>query len=122
MVDGEYKTLLFENDDDVWKIVDKLIEETKMVNIDMGKSFDISSSVFKQLPFFACKNIFISKESQEDISKHIYCTDYGVPPFPRTYGQQPSKWVRKSFIIKNAIAKRDNLLQKQHLDKGKNDK
>ena len=45
MVDGEYKTLLFENDDDVWKIVDKLIEETKMVNIDMGKSFDISSSV-----------------------------------------------------------------------------
>ena len=52
-IDGKYKTLTFKEDRDVWNIVEKIIEETKEVNKNMGKSFDIANSLLKQLPLFA---------------------------------------------------------------------
>ena len=37
--------------EDVWEIIDLLIEETKEAN-EKGKEFDIAKSVNAQLPFF----------------------------------------------------------------------
>ena len=121
MIDGKYKSLLFKNDDDVWDIISKLIEETKGVNKSMGKSFDIGNSILHQIHFFACKNIFLSSEVQQDVAKHLYCSEYGVPAYKGTYGEQPAKWVHKSFIIRSALTKRENMLQQKHMDKVKNE-
>ena len=85
----------------------------------MGKSFDISTSVLRQISFFACKNIFMSTEAQKDISKHLYCSEYGVPAHKGTYGEQPAKWVCKSFAIKSALTKRENMLRQKHEDNAK---
>ena len=109
--------MLFSNDDDVFFIVDKLIEETRETNRTMGKSFDIAKSILSQIGFFACSNIFVKKEYQEDIAKHLYCKEYSVPPFPGSYREQPMRWIIKSHIIKNALIKRDNMAQKKAMDK-----
>ena len=111
LIDGNYKTLTFREDKDVWDIVEKIIEETKEVNKGMGKSFDIANSVLKQLPFFACKNILFKKEHQQDISKYVYCNDFSISAYPGSYGDQPYKWVNKAMYIKNALQKRDNNLR-----------
>ena len=110
-IDGEYKTLTFKEDSDVWNIVDKLIEDTKEVNMKMGKSFDIANSVLKQLPFFSCMNIILKQEYQKDISKYMYCKDFSVPAYPGVYGEQPHRWVTKAHVIKNALQKRENSLR-----------
>jgi hypothetical protein len=44
-------------------------------------------------------------QSQKDISRYIYCRDNNVPPYPGNYGDQPQKWIEKSFVIKNIIQK-----------------
>ena len=33
----------------------------------------------------------------------MYCKEFNIPSYPGTYGDQPRKWVDKSFIIKNAF-------------------
>ena len=91
------------------------------MNRGEGKSFDIATSIVAQVPFFACKNIFLQKKYQEDISKYIYCSDFGISPYPGSYGEQPKKWVSKSFIIKSAIQKRDNQIQRKAMDNAKNE-
>ena len=94
-----------------------LIAETKETNKKMGKSFDIANSVLKQLPFFSCVNIAVNKESQGDIAKYSYCSEFSIPPHIGGYGKQPGRWITKSFIIKRALAKRENSLrQKQQED------
>ena len=67
MIDGEYRLSLFKNDDDVWKIVNELIKETKEVNESTGSSFDVGSSIIKQIPFFACKNMLFCLECSSTI-------------------------------------------------------
>ena len=110
-IDGEYRILTFKKDSEVWDIVEKIIEETKEVNENMGKSFDIANSVLKQLPFFACKNIIFKHEHQEDISKYLYCKDFSIPAYSGSYGDQPYRWVKKAMLIKNALQKRENNLR-----------
>ncbi|QDP49161.1 MAG: hypothetical protein Unbinned2990contig1002_8 [Prokaryotic dsDNA virus sp.] len=119
-VNGKRISLSFNSDEDVWKIIHKLIEEAKEMN-KLGKSFDIGASLLKQIPFFACKNVLLSKEYQSDISKYLYCKNFGIKPYEGSYKEQPSRWVSKTFIIKNALIKRDNMLQKQHMNKVKDD-
>lgn len=92
----------FTSDQDVWEVVDLLIEETKQANLE-GKSFHIAESVMAQLPFFACSNIMLDKEAQKDISRFIYCKDYGISPYPGGYGEQPKKWIEKSFLLKSLL-------------------
>ena len=110
-IDGEYRTLTFNKDEDVWDVAKKIIEETKEVNKNMGKSFDIGNSLLKQLPFFACKNIIFKKEYQQDIAKYVYCDNLSTPAYPGSYGDQPYRWVTKAIIIMNALQKRDNNLR-----------
>ena len=88
-------------------MIDLLIEETKHANLQ-GKDFDIARSVYAQLPFFACNNIIYSKECQQDIQRYIYCKEFGVSPYEGNFQKHPSKWVEKCFIIKNALAKKEN--------------
>ena len=101
----------FKNDEDVWEIIDLLIEEAKEFN-EKGKEFDIAKSVNAQLPFFCCKNIVHDKSIQKDIERYIYSEQFSISPYPGTYGEQPAKWVDRAFIIKNALAKK----QKDQID------
>ena len=90
-----------------------LIAETKETNEAMGKSFDIAGSVSRQLPFFSCMNIILDKQSQKDISRYLYCKEFGVVPFLGDYGQQPQRWINKVNIIKTAMSKREDRMQKK---------
>ena len=117
MIDGVRPVKTFRNDNDVKEVIDLIVEETREVNKNMGKSFDIANSVLKQLPFFSCINVAIDKDSQADIAKYSYCSEFSIPPHIGGYGKQPGRWITKSFIIKRALAKRENSLrQKQQED------
>ena len=105
-INGKYEVRTFKCDEDVWKVIDLLIEEIKEYN-EKGKEFDIASSVNAQLPFFCCKNVIQSKEYQKDIERYIYCEQFDVMPYSGSYGEQPAKWVDRAFIIKNVLAKKE---------------
>ena len=84
---------------------------------EKGKEFDIAKSINAQLPFFCCKNIVHDKSIQKDIERYIYSEQFGIPPYPGSYGEQPAKWVDRAFIIKNALAKK----QKDQIDATRKD-
>ena len=113
MENGKYIKKEFRSDEDVWSVIDSIIVETKTVNEEQGKSFDIARSVSAQLPFFACKNILLNQETQNDISRYIYCEKFNVPAYSGAYGDQPNRWIQKSIIIGNVINKK----QKEKLEK-----
>ena len=114
-VDGGYPTWEFTCNDDVWKVVDMLIEEVKNANISRGKEFDVLSSVNAQLPLFTCRNILIDSSIQKDIQRYLYCEKFGTSPYKGDYGEQPCLWVDKVSIIRSALAK----LEKNNIDKAK---
>ena len=43
---------------------------------------------------------------QKNIERYVYCEQFGISPYPGSYGQQPAKWVDRAFIIKNTLAKK----------------
>ena len=108
MTDGSYETRTFKNSDDVWEVVDLIIEETREMNTTHNKSFDVSASVQSQLPFFSCQNFIFDKEIQQDIERYIYCENFKTPAYSGCYGEQPNRWVQKSFLIKKALNKLQN--------------
>ena len=79
----------------------------------MGKSFDIAGSVSQQLPFFSCMNFIINKQAQKDISQYLYCKEFNIQPFPGEYGMQPQRWINKVNIIKVAMSKREERMQRK---------
>ena len=97
----------FVSDDDVWQIIDLIIKETEESN-EKGNSFHIAESVMAQLPFFACKNIMLDKEAQKDIARYIYSKDFGISPYKGSYGEQPARWVEKTFLLKNLMQRQEN--------------
>lgn len=115
-VNGVYEKRNFKCDEDVWNVIDLLIEEVKENNAK-GNDFDTAKSIIAQLPFFCCKNIVRSKEDQKDIERYVYSENFGVSPYAGSYSEQPAKWVDRAFIIKSAIAK----LQKDQVDAQRND-
>lgn len=88
-------------------VVDLIIAETKEVNEQGGKEFDIAQSVVSQMPFFACMNVFMDNKIQKDIQRYIYCEKFGIPPYKGSYGEQPFRWVTRAFAIKAALAKKE---------------
>ena len=108
MVDGNYETRIFKNSEDVWEVIDLIIEETREMNEKQNKSFDISASVQSQLPFFACQNILFDKEIQNDIERYIYCDNFKTPAYSGSYDEQPARWVQKSFLIKKNLNRIQN--------------
>ena len=105
MIDGEYKSKTFTCDKDVWDVIHLIIEETKEMNLKKDNNFSIASSIKSQLPFFACNNIIHDKQCQKDIQRYVYSENFGIQPYPGSYGDQPCRWVQKSFIIKKALNK-----------------
>ena len=109
LIDGVRETRVFTCEDDVWDVIDLLIEEV-YENNEKGKEFDLAKSINAQLPFFTCKNIILDKGIQKDIQRYLYCNECNVPPYKGDYGEQPALWVDKYFLIKKALAKRENTM------------
>ena len=116
MVDGVRQKRTFNNKDDVWEVVDMVVQETKDTNNKTGKSFDIAHSLVAQIPFFAWNNIFFDRQINQDIEKYLYCEKFNVPPFKGSFEEQPAMWVKRTFAIKTAIAKKE----KKDIDGRKN--
>ena len=105
LIDGKYQTRTFTSNNDVNDVIELLINEVKQSNKE-GNNFNIAESIVKQLPFFACLNTLLDKQSQKDISRYVYSEQFGISPHKGSYGEQPSKWVEKTFLIKNIIEKK----------------
>lgn len=105
LIDGKYQTRMFTSNDDVEEIMELLVDEVKENNAK-GSSFNIAESVVKQLPFFACPNVLLNSQAQKDISRYVYSQQFGISPYKGTYGEQPQKWVEKSFLIKSIIERK----------------
>ena len=105
LIDGKYETRMFTSNEDVEVIMELLVDEVKENNAK-GSSFNIAESVVKQLPFFACPNVLLNSQAQKDISRYVYSQQFGISPYKGTYGEQPQKWVEKSFLIKSIIERK----------------
>ena len=105
LIDGKYETRMFTSNKDVKAIMELLVDEVKENNAK-GSSFNIAESVVKQLPFFACPNVLLNSQAQKDISRYVYSQQFGISPYKGTYGEQPQKWVEKSFLIKSIIERK----------------
>ena len=105
LIDGKYQTRMFTSNEDVEVIMELLVDEVKENNAK-GSSFNIAESVVKQLPFFACPNVLLNSQAQKDISRYVYSQQFGISPYKGTYGEQPQKWVEKSFLIKSIIERK----------------
>ena len=105
IIDGKYQTRTFTSKSDVEAVIELLIDEVNQTNQE-GNNFNIAQSVVKQLPFFACTNTLLDKQSQKDISRYIYSEQFGISPYKGSYGEQPAKWVEKSFLIKSIIERK----------------
>jgi hypothetical protein len=105
LIDGKYETRMFTSNKDVEAIMELLVDEVKENNAK-GSSFNIAESVVKQLPFFACPNVLLNSQAQKDISRYVYSQQFGINPYKGTYGEQPQKWVEKSFLIKSIIERK----------------
>ena len=103
---------MFGSHEDVWGVIDLIIEETQEYNKE-GRSFDIAESVSSQLPFFACKNIVLNKDAQKDISRFLYSKEFGISPYKGSYGEQPKKWIDKSFMLKRMMSRAQEKAQKK---------
>lgn len=105
LIDGKYETRMFTSNKDIEAIMELLVDEVKENNAK-GSSFNIAESVVKQLPFFACPNVLLNSQAQKDISRYVYSQQFGISPYKGTYGEQPQKWVEKSFLIKSIIERK----------------
>ena len=103
---------MFGSDDDVWNVIDLIIEETRSYNKE-GRSFNIAESVSSQLPLFACRNIMLDEKAQKDISRFMYSKEFGISPYKGSYGEQPKKWIEKSFLLKGLINSAEQKAQKK---------
>tara|TARA_R100000231_G_C5329333_1_gene165872 strand:+ start:190 stop:555 length:366 start_codon:yes stop_codon:yes gene_type:complete len=106
-INGTRPNVRFTCDEDVWHIIDLIIEETIALNSETKKEFDVVQSVKTQLPFFACSKAIYCPESQTDIERYFYCKEFGIQPYPGTYEDQPVEWIKKVFIIKSALNKKE---------------
>ena len=102
LIEGKYKTRTFTSSDEVWDVIRLLIDETKQ-HIKEGSNLHIAKSVMAQLPFFACTNIMLDENAQKDISRFMYARQFKISPHKGSYGEQPKKWVEKSFMLTHII-------------------
>ena len=107
IIDGERPTWEFNNNEDIWKVIDLIIEEVDEHNLK-GREFDAVSTIQAQLPFFTCRNKLFDKEAQKDIQRYLYCEKFNISAYKGSYGEQPCLWVDKAFVIRNAFAKLEN--------------
>tara|TARA_R100000808_G_C2116293_1_gene128815 strand:+ start:414 stop:716 length:303 start_codon:yes stop_codon:yes gene_type:complete len=92
-----------------------LKEESDEMN-NKGSSFSTLNNVYEQLPFFCCYNSLLDAKHQKDIARYIYCEKTNTQSYPGSYGEQPSIWLEKFFLIEGAM----NLRNKKLSEKQKN--
>ena len=98
LIEGKYETRTFTSNNEVWDIIRLLVDEAKQ-HIKEGSNLHIAESVMAQLPFFACSNMIIDENAQKDISRFMYAKQFKISPYKGSYGEQPKKWVDKSFMF-----------------------
>jgi len=108
-----YETREFKSQDDVWVVIDLITQETIKFNKEKGKEFDVVKSIASQIPFFTCFNHIRDKKHLKLLNKYLYCIETGTPAHNGGYGEQPARWVQYFFIIKNAMAKKQNMMQEK---------
>ena len=106
-----YETREFQSQDDIWAVIDLIAQETKEFSEKQGKEFDVTKSIVTQIPFFACLDQVKDDKYLKLMNKYVYCTETNTPAYSGSYGKQPARWVQYFFIIKNAIAKKQNMIQ-----------
>ncbi len=116
-VNGNYEIREFKSKEDIWSVIDLIIEETIELNKVQGNEFDITSNVKAQIPFFTCFNHIRDKKYTKLINRYVYSIETGTPAYKGSYGEQPAKWIEYFFIIKHALAKKE----KDMYDKVKNE-
>ena len=58
-------------------------------------------------------NILYDRDAQKEVEKYIYCKEFRISPC--SFGEQPKKLVDKMFLIKKALAKREqSMVDKQN--------
>ena len=118
-IDGYYPEKVFESKDDIWEVVDLLIEETNNLNKQKGSDFDPISNVVSQIPFFGCPNHLIEPKYLKLLNQYLYCIETGTPAYPGSYGEQPASWIRHFFLIKSALAKQEKQMHEEMRRKAK---
>jgi len=111
LIEGKYETRTFTSNDEVWDIIRLLIDETKQ-HIEEGRNLNIAESVMAQLPFFTCSNMILDENAQKDISRFMYARQFKISPYKGSYGEQPKKWVEKSFMINHIIERQKSKAMK----------
>ena len=106
---AKYGEQLFENDDDIYKILNLLIGEVNSNN-ERGRKFDVSLSVARQIPFFCCPNRLLKADYQKAIERYVFCNETSTQAYSGAYGQQPYRWLQMYFIIKQAFALKEQEL------------
>jgi hypothetical protein len=102
LIEGKYETRTFTSDEDVWDVIRLLIDEVKD-NIKEGRDLHIAESVMAQLPFFTCSNMLIDAKAQKDITRFMYAKQFNTSPYKGSYGEQPKKWVDKTFLLTHLL-------------------
>lgn len=102
LIDGKYETRTFTSDEDVWDVIRLLIDEVKE-NIKEGRDLHIAESVMAQLPFFCCSSMLIDAKAQKDITRFMYAKQFNISPYRGSYGEQPKKWVDKTFLLTHLL-------------------
>jgi hypothetical protein len=47
--------------------------------------------------------MMLDSNSQKDIARFMYARQFKISPYKGSYGDQPKKWVEKSFLLTNLI-------------------
>ena len=111
LIEGKYETRYFTSRSDVMSVIDLIVKETQEEN-QKGSSFSIVDSVMSQLPFFACPNVLLDSQAQQDIARFMYSRQFNTSPYKGSYGEQPKKWIEKSFILNNLIERQKSKAMK----------
>ena len=102
LIEGKYETRTFTSDEDVWNVIRLLIDETQK-HIEEGSNLHIAESVMAQLPCFSCSNMLIDAKAQKDIARFMYAKQFNTSPYKGSYGEQPKKWVDKTFLLTHLL-------------------
>jgi len=111
LIDRKYEVRTFTSDEEVWDVIRLLIDETKE-NIKEGSNLHIAESVMAQLPFFTCSNMLMDVNAQKDIARFMYARQFNISPYKGSYGEQPKKWIDKTFLLTHLLERQKSKAMK----------
>lgn len=112
--EGSHEEIKIETQDDIWDYILRLHDEAE--SYEKGNSTNTLLAVFEQLPFFCSFSSILDKGCQDDIEKYLYCNETSTPAYKGVYGDTPKIWIEKYYIIKRALALKEQRLRQQVKD------